>query len=103
MPKHKIHKYITFEWLRPAFAFVLCVAIAGNPLAAWAQNQQAQNQQGQSQQGQSQQDQQGQSSSQSSPQTQDNGKPKQDVPADAGGPTDSVGPYATPTNPVKDR
>lgn len=32
----------------------------------------------------------------SSPQTQDNGKPKQDVPADAGGPTDNVGPYVIP-------
>src|ERR1700689_390025 len=27
---------------------------------------------------------------------QDNGKPKQDVPDEAGGPTDSVGPYAIP-------
>jgi VWFA-related protein len=30
------------------------------------------------------------------PQGQDNAKPKQDVPAEAGGPTDSVGPYAIP-------
>jgi VWFA-related protein len=37
-----------------------------------------------------------QSSSQDGSQTQDNGKPKQDVPAEAGGPTDSVGPYAIP-------
>ena len=29
-------------------------------------------------------------------QTPDNGKPKQDVPADAGGPTDNVGPYVIP-------
>jgi VWFA-related protein len=28
--------------------------------------------------------------------TQDTGKPKQDVPAEAGGPTDNVGPYAIP-------
>jgi VWFA-related protein len=28
--------------------------------------------------------------------TQNNGKPKQDVPAEAGGPTDNVGPYAIP-------
>jgi VWFA-related protein len=28
--------------------------------------------------------------------TQDNGKPKQEVPAEAGGPTDNVGPYAIP-------
>ena len=30
------------------------------------------------------------------PQTQEGGKPKQEVPAEAGGPTDSVGPYAIP-------
>jgi len=29
-------------------------------------------------------------------QTPDNGKPKQDVPAEAGGPTDNIGPYAIP-------
>ncbi|HVI77871.1 MAG TPA: hypothetical protein VM715_06850, partial [Candidatus Acidoferrum sp.] len=29
-------------------------------------------------------------------QSPDNGKPKQEVPAEAGGPTDSVGPYAIP-------
>jgi VWFA-related protein len=32
----------------------------------------------------------------SSAQPQDNGKPKQDVPAEAGGPSDNVGPYAIP-------
>ena len=38
-----------------------------------------------------------QSSQSSSPaQTPDNGKPKQDVPADSGGPDGSVGPYAIP-------
>ncbi len=39
-----------------------------------------------------------QDQSQTAPQdgTQDNGKPKQDVPADAGGPTDNLGPYAVP-------
>lgn len=37
------------------------------------------------------------SQSQPASQGQDNGKPKQDVPADAGGPTDSIGPYAIPT------
>ena len=35
-------------------------------------------------------------STQPSSQTSDNGKPKQDVPAAAGGPTDNVGPYAIP-------
>jgi VWFA-related protein len=82
MPKPKIQKYITFEWLKAACASLLCLAFTGNPPVAQAQSQQ---------------DPQGQSSSQSSSQTQDNGKPKQDVPADAGGPTDSVGPYAIPT------
>jgi VWFA-related protein len=37
-----------------------------------------------------------QPSSQTSSQPADNGKPKQDVPADAGGPGDNVGPYAIP-------
>jgi VWFA-related protein len=34
--------------------------------------------------------------SQTPSQSPDNGKPKQDAPADAGGPTDNVGPYAIP-------
>lgn len=37
-----------------------------------------------------------QTPSQAPDQTPDNGKPKQDVPAEAGGPTDNVGPYAIP-------
>jgi VWFA-related protein len=36
------------------------------------------------------------------PQTQDNGKPKQDVPAEAGGPGDNVGPYAIPKKKAED-
>ena len=32
----------------------------------------------------------------STSQTPDNGKPKQEVPAEAGGPTDNIGPYAIP-------
>ena len=36
------------------------------------------------------------------PQTPDNGKPKQDVPAEAGGPTDNVGPYAIPKKKAED-
>ena len=35
-------------------------------------------------------------------QTPDNGKPKQDVPAEAGGPTDSIGPYAIPKKKVEE-
>jgi len=34
--------------------------------------------------------------------SQDNGKPKQDVPPEAGGPTDSVGPYAIPKKKAED-
>lgn len=48
------------------------------------------------------QDQQGQSSSPTSTQAPDNGKPKQDVPAEAGGPTDNIGPYAIPKKKAED-
>lgn len=34
--------------------------------------------------------------------SQDNGKPKQDAPAEAGGPTDNVGPYAIPKKKAED-
>jgi len=40
--------------------------------------------------------------SQTSSQPADNGKPKQDVPADAGGPGDNVGPYAIPRKKAED-
>jgi VWFA-related protein len=43
-----------------------------------------------------------QTSSQSPAQSPDNGKPKQDVPAEAGGPTDNVGPYAIPKKKAED-
>src|ERR1700722_18807565 len=42
-----------------------------------------------------------QSPAPTSSQSPDNGKPKQDVPAEAGGPTDKVGPYATPKKKAK--
>jgi VWFA-related protein len=51
------------------------------------------------------QDQAGQSSSNPSStqsQTQDNGKPRQEAPAEAGGPTDNVGPYAIPKKKPED-
>ena len=41
-------------------------------------------------------------SSQTPSQAPDNGKPKQDVPAEAGGPTDNVGPYAIPKKKAED-
>jgi VWFA-related protein len=43
-----------------------------------------------------------QTTSQTSSQTQDNGKPKQDAPAEAGGPTDNMGPYAIPKKKAED-
>ncbi len=43
-----------------------------------------------------------QTPSQTPSQTPDNGKPKQDVPAEAGGPTDNVGPYAIPKKKAED-
>lgn len=48
------------------------------------------------------QDQQTQAPSQPPSQTPDNGKPKQEVPAEAGGPTDSMGPYAIPKKKADD-
>lgn len=42
------------------------------------------------------------SSSSSSSQASDGSKPKQDVPAEAGGPTDNVGPYAIPRKKAED-
>src|SRR5579862_9863538 len=64
---------------RRALCAVLFVLLSGLPMAM-AQDQQTPANQG----------------SQSPSQTQDNGKPKQDVPDEAGGPTDNVGPYAIP-------
>jgi VWFA-related protein len=43
-----------------------------------------------------------QTPSQAPSETPDNGKPKQDVPAEAGGPTDNVGPYAIPKKKPED-
>ena len=66
-------------WPKIAVASIIYVALVGASLPAWGQNQQ------------------GQAPPDQAPtQTPDNGKPKQDVPAEAGGPTDSVGPYAIP-------
>ena len=42
------------------------------------------------------------SPSQTPSQTQDNGRPKQDAPAEAGGPGNNVGPYAIPTKKPED-
>jgi len=66
-------------------AGTLVLSLAFSSLPLWAQDQQGQT-----------------SSAPASSQTQDNGKPKQDVPAEAGGPTDNVGPYAIPKKKAED-
>ena len=43
-----------------------------------------------------------QTQSQTPPQTEDNGKPKQEAPADAGGPGGDIGPYAIPKRKTED-
>ena len=68
-----------------ALAPVVCLALVCSSLTVWAQDQTVQA-----------------PPSQAPSQTQDNGKPKQDVPAEAGGPTDSVGPYAIPRKKVEE-
>jgi VWFA-related protein len=73
---------------RPFWALALSVILVWSTLvwstAAWAQDQTP-----------SQNPAPGQTPGQA-PQSSDNGKPKQDVPADAGGPGNDVGPYAIP-------
>lgn len=70
---------------RRALCAVLCVVLSSMPMAL-AQDQQTPANQ----------------STQLPSQTQDNGKPKQDVPDEAGGPTDNVGPYAIPKKKAED-
>jgi VWFA-related protein len=74
-------------WSRTQAIFLsaLCVALAFGSLSVAAQDQQTQT-----------------PATQTPSQTPDNGKPKQDVPAEAGGPTDNVGPYAIPKKKVED-
>jgi VWFA-related protein len=60
-------------------ALACCLAVLAGTAPSWAQVQQDQ-----------------QPQSQPPSQTQTNGKPKQDVPAEAGGPDSNVGPYAIP-------
>ncbi|HTS35485.1 MAG TPA: VWA domain-containing protein [Candidatus Solibacter sp.] len=62
----------------------ICAGLVTGALPLWAQNQD-------------------QAQSQTPPQSSDNnGKPKQDVPAEAGGPDSSVGPYAIPKKKAED-
>jgi len=78
--EYKTRKCNALAGLKLALVPVICVALVGSSPAVWAQDQ----------------------AGQAPSQTQDNGKPKQDVPAEAGGPTDSVGPYAIPKKKVED-
>ncbi|MGH9495550.1 MAG: VWA domain-containing protein, partial [Candidatus Sulfotelmatobacter sp.] len=64
---------------RTVLAALICLSLASGSLLVVAQDQSSTP-----------------SSSSQTPQSQDNGKPKQDVPAEAGGPGDNVGPYAIP-------
>jgi len=64
---------------RPVLALAVCLALACGSVPVWAQDQQGQT-----------------PAPQTPAQTPDTGKPKQDVPAEAGGPSDNVGPYAIP-------
>lgn len=70
-----VRKNVQFSRLVPGFMLALFLAVSILPSAG--------------------QDQSSQSSSQTT-QTPDNGKPKQDAPAEAGGPGDNVGPYVIP-------
>jgi len=83
--KNRTQKYIALEWTKAALALAICFTLTSNTWV-WAQDQQNQSQ----------------SSSQAAPQDQGNGKPKQEAPAAAGGPGDSVGPYAIPTKKPND-
>jgi VWFA-related protein len=72
-------------------AEVLCLALVCGSLPLTGQDQPVQTPAGQTP---------SQISPQSPSQTPDNGRPKQDVPAEAGGPGDNVGPYAIPKKKV---
>ena len=83
--KYSTQKCHGLAGVKSALAPVVCLALVCSSLTVWAQDQTGQA-----------------PPAQAPSQTQDNGKPKQDVPAEAGGPTDSVGPYAIPRKKVED-
>jgi VWFA-related protein len=80
---------------RPAVILAIWLSLLCGSLPVIAQDQQRQDPQSQTPASQT-------PSSQTPSQTPDNGKPKQDVPAEAGGPTDNVGPYAIPKKKAED-
>jgi VWFA-related protein len=82
--KYTARKCIPLAGLKLALAPVVCLALVCSSVA-WAQDQTGQA-----------------PPAQQPSQTQDNGKPKQEVPAEAGGPTDSVGPYAIPKKKIEE-
>ena len=83
--KYSTQKCHGLAGVKSALAPVVCLALVCSSLTVWAQDQTGQA-----------------PPAQAPSQTQDNGKPKQDVPAEAGGPTDSVGPYAIPRKKVEE-
>src|SRR5579864_4666611 len=83
--KYKTRKCIASAGQRLALAPVVCLALVCSSVAVMAQDQTGQA-----------------PPAQQPSQTQDNGKPKQAVPAEAGGPTDSVGPYAIPKKKIEE-
>jgi len=82
--KYTTRKCIPLAGLKLALSPVVCLALFCSSMA-WAQEQTGQA-----------------PPAQQPSQTQDNGKPKQEVPAEAGGPTDSVGPYAIPKKKIEE-
>jgi len=79
-------KHRNTSWQAGSAAVAVCIFLQCVPLPAVAQDQSA-----------------GQSPTQSTAQTPDSGKPKQDAPIDSGGPGgDNVGPYAIPKKKAED-
>ena len=92
MFNHYKDKTLQWKWASRArlfFAGVFTVALVLGSSPAWGQSQPSQ-------------DQSQPPASQTPSQTPDNGKPKQDAPAEAGGPGDSMGPYAIPKKKADD-
>ena len=83
--KYQKQKCNPLAGVKLALAPVICLALVWSSLTVWAQDQTGQA-----------------PPAQAPSQTQNNGKPKQEVPAEAGGPTDSVGPYVIPRKKVEE-